>query len=954
MRVLRTIRPLLALVVMLVLLLTACSGPETAPGASGTDTVFPACAPEDVGLSTRALEALSDVVAGYVEEDRIVGAELLIIQDRHTVLHRAYGMLDRDLEVPMTTDTLFNLRSMTKPLTGVAIHLLIEEGRLALDDRVADRLATFNRPSTGAVTVEDLLTHRSGLPLSILFGVDEYDSLLEMATAAAEAGPDFHPGSRFAYSDAGIDVLGALIESVTGESLHTFVTERILDPLAMDDTFYYITATADDPRAERIAPLYVTQGGGWTRFWTPEEPLYPFAWGSQTLYGTPSDYARFLAMWLDNGAWMGETILSEDRVEQMMEPVSVMTGLGTTDPFPTGFLGLTAAYGQTVTLHVPEQEIDGSPVVIGHSGSDGTIGWAWPEHDLIILFFTQSRGSGAPIDLEAEIDRLLLHPEIEEANAAARREYAALLGSYIPQDGPAPDRATIVTVRNGTLALAVPGEITYELVAQEGSPAWRFELYPETGLTFRLSDSGTAEGFAIHQMGSRTEFVRGEPRVTAPLTEDAVSDLLGIYLDKEADRRLTVRLQDGELVIDQPETPIPLELHRPDADGWWALRLNPQVRIRFETDPDGSVTSFTVRSPEGEAIRHRVVEEPKAGLAPDEISFSHDDLVLTGTLSTPAGDEPHPAVILISGSGSQDRHGETPAIPGYRPFEWIAEALVGQGVAVLRFDDRGVGGSGGAPATATSAETALDVEAALAFLRTKPEIDADRIGLVGHSEGGLVAAMVASRDPGVSFIVSLAGPAANGLRTLEAQMRRSLQASGASPEEIAEAAEEQQSIYRLALDQDWDALDDRLIEVYRRKLLALSPEAQAELGDLEAAAQQRAEASAANLRSPILQFFLNHDPSEDWQRVSVPILAVFGGLDTQADAALNHTELEAAVARSGNEALTIHVLERANHLFQEAVTGSIAEYNDLPRAFVPEFLPIVSEWVVEQTQPPER
>ena len=610
MRILRTIGPLLALAV---LLLTACSGPETASGVSGTDTVFPVCAPEDVGLSSDSLEALSAVVAGYVDEERIVGAELLIIQNRRTALHRAYGMLDRDLEIPMKTDTLFNLRSMTKPLTGVAIQLLIEEGRLALDDRVADHLATFNRPSTGSITVEDLLTHRSGLPLSILYGVDEYGSLLEMATAAAEAGPDFHPGSRFAYSDTGIDVLGALIESVTGRPLHTFVTERILDPLAMTDTFYYITATADDARAERIAPLYVTQGGGWARFWTPDEPLYPFAWGSQTLYGTPSDYARFLAMWLDSGAWMGETLLSEDRVAQMLEPVSMMTGLGTTDPFPTGFLGLTAAYGQTVTLHVPEQETDASAVVIGHSGSDGTIGWAWPEQDLIILFFTQSRGSGAPIDLEAEIDRLLLHPEIEGANADARRAYAAFLGSYIPKDGPAPDRATIVTVRNGTLALAVPGEITYELVAQEGSPAWRFELYPETGLSFHLSDSETAEGFAIHQMGSSTEFVRGEPGVTTPLTEDEVSAFLGIYLDQEADRRLTVRLQDGELVIDQPETPIPIELHRPDTDGWWTLRLNTQVRIRFDVDEHGKVVSFTVRSPEGEALRLRIEDRDAAG-----------------------------------------------------------------------------------------------------------------------------------------------------------------------------------------------------------------------------------------------------------------------------------------------------------------------------------------------------
>lgn len=943
-----------ALLCAVLLLLIAYSGHDSPSGALNAEA-FPKATPEEVGLSTTALDALSRIVEGYVDENRIVGAELLVIQDRRTVLHRAYGMLDQDLGIPMTVGTLFNLRSMTKPVTGAAIYRLVEEGRLALDDRVADHIPAFDRPSTGSITVEDLLTHRSGLPLSILFGVDEYASLGDMAAAAASADIGFEPGSRFAYSDAGIDVLGALIETVSGQSLHRFVTDQILQPLGMSDSFYYITETAGDERAARIAPLYVTQGAGWTRFWTPEAPLYPFAWGSQTLYGTPMDYARFLAMWLDHGAWREQRILADESVERMLDPVSIMSGLGTQDPFPTGFYGLTAAYGQTATLHIPEDGSSRSAVVIGHSGSDGTIGWAWPEHDLIVLLFTQSRGTGAPIDFEAEIDRLLLHPEIEEANATAKTQYAAYLGSYSPKDGPMPDRATLVTVRNGTLALAVPGEITYELVAQEGFPAWRFKLYPETGLSFRMVEGGTAEGFSIHQMGSITEYVRGEPDSQAPLTHEDVAALLGAYLDEAADRRLTVRLLNGGLVIDQPESPVPLELHRPDADGWWPLRLNPQVRIRFDVNEHGTVVSFTVRSPEGEAVRLRLTEDDvlEGDRPVDEVSFSHDDITLAGVLSLPDAAGPHPAVILISGSGSQDRHGETPAIPGYRPFEWIAEGLASEGVAVLRYDDRGVGGSDGSAHTATSAETARDVAAAVAFLRTHPGIDPSRIGLVGHSEGGLVAAMVAAEDPGVAFVVSLAGPAADGLQALEAQMRRSLEAADTPPEEIEAAVEEQQAIYRLALEQDWEALDDRLLEAYRRRLAELPAEEQASLGDIDTVARQRAEASGSNLRSPILQFFLRHDPAEDWRRVQVPVLALFGGLDIQSDADLNRTELEAAWNQAGNAPLTVHVFAQANHLFQEAVTGAIAEYNDLPRAFVPGFLPVLIEWIVEQARPAE-
>jgi len=385
--------------------------------------------------------------------------------------------------------------------------------------------------------------------------------------------------------------------------------------------------------------------------------------------------------------------------------------------------------------------------------------------------------------------------------------------------------------------------------------------------------------------------------------------------------------------------------------------LNPAVTVRFDLDRDGSVVSFTARSPEGEAVRPRVTGETRQPLEElgsipveaegESVRFSNGDAALAGTLSLPTEPGPHPAVVLISGSGSQDRNEETPAIPGYRPFQWIAEHLVRHGIAVLRFDDRGVGESDGVREGATSVDFAADAEAAWAYLVGRPEIDASRVGLIGHSEGGLHAAMIAARNPNVAFVVSLAGPATDGITVLQAQMRRVLQSSGADEETIERELANQRVSFNLALAGEWDALDRLLFDTYLAKLKALPEETQASLGDLESAARTRAAASAANLRSPYLQFFLSHNPGEDWQRITVPVLALFGDLDTQCDVTLNQAALAEALAAAGNETLTVVTLATANHLFQNAVTGSPSEYGVLPMVFHADVLPTLTAWLTE-------
>ncbi len=299
----------------------------TTTAANQTEEPFPPATPESVGLSGEALGALADEVESYVDRDMVVGAELLVIKDRQTVLHEAFGWRDREAEVPMERDTLFNIRSMTKPITGAAAQTLIDDGLLALDDRVADYLRGFDNEASGEITVEQLLTHTSGLPLTTVQSTDQYDSLGAMADATGEGGPEFEPGSKFWYSDAGTDVLGAVVEVASGMPLADYVGERLLDPLGMHESYY--PGDPDDPRLDRTASLYAGRVGEWTRFWGPEaEPFYPYAWGSQSLYATPRDYARFLAMWLDEGQAGGLEVLSPEAVVRTLTPVTAMGSLG--------------------------------------------------------------------------------------------------------------------------------------------------------------------------------------------------------------------------------------------------------------------------------------------------------------------------------------------------------------------------------------------------------------------------------------------------------------------------------------------------------------------------------------------------------------------------------------------------------------------------------------------------
>jgi pimeloyl-ACP methyl ester carboxylesterase len=319
---------------------------------------------------------------------------------------------------------------------------------------------------------------------------------------------------------------------------------------------------------------------------------------------------------------------------------------------------------------------------------------------------------------------------------------------------------------------------------------------------------------------------------------------------------------------------------------------------------------------------------------------------LAGTLSRPKGDGPFAAVVMITGSGQQDRD-ET--LLGHKPFLVIADALTRAGVAVLRLDDRGAGESKGSAAEATTENFAGDIGDAVAFLKTRKEIDPKRIGLIGHSEGGLIGPMVAVAHPDdVAFLVLLAGPGVPGDEIVSLQTSLIAKASGAKEGSLKELMEGQAKVLELAKTADTKEKREALRPLAR----AMSALDVGETGKTEEATPdaKKVDAMIAQLTAPWMRFFLSHDPRPVLKRVRCPVLALNGEKDLQVDPTQNLPEIEKALKEAGNTDVTLVKLPGLNHLFQPCKTGSPAEYSRIETTFDPAALDLMVQWVVDKSK----
>jgi pimeloyl-ACP methyl ester carboxylesterase len=315
----------------------------------------------------------------------------------------------------------------------------------------------------------------------------------------------------------------------------------------------------------------------------------------------------------------------------------------------------------------------------------------------------------------------------------------------------------------------------------------------------------------------------------------------------------------------------------------------------------------------------------------EDVSFENSTagIKLAGTLTIPPGKGPFPAVVLVAGSGAHDRD---EALMGHRPFLVLSDYLTRRGIAVLRYDKRGVGESGGTYATATTSDFADDADAGLAYLETRGEVDRRKIGLIGHSEGGMIAPMLAARNSSVAYIVMMAGPGIPGDELLVEQTLLIAEANGQTHETAEKAAGEERIILSLVKDEtDSAALEKKL----REQLTGQVPEAQ--IG-----------AAIKSTSSPWFRYFISYDPAATLRKVKCPVLAVIGSRDLQVPPEQNIPAIRKALQDAGNQKFEVDELPGLNHLFQTAKTGSPAEYAQIEETISPIALEKIAAWVAKQ------
>ena len=344
----------------------------------------------------------------------------------------------------------------------------------------------------------------------------------------------------------------------------------------------------------------------------------------------------------------------------------------------------------------------------------------------------------------------------------------------------------------------------------------------------------------------------------------------------------------------------------------------------------------------------------------EEVTFKNevDGTVLAGTLTRPKSSGPFPVAILISGSGPQDRD-ET--LLDHKPFWVLADHLSRRGIAVLRFDDRGVGKSTGKFENATTQDFAGDVRSALSFVKKESSIDASRVGLIGHSEGGLVATLVAAKNKDVAWVVLMASPGVNGEEILYSQGQLILAAEGGG-----EAARKRQRLLQehvFATAKELTAKDDiePLVISVVDKIMASENDVHSKEGSKKPKSDEDDQASRnvllelvrANLNvmnDPWFRFFASYEPGPDLQRIECPVLAINGEKDVQVDPKLNLSKIESYLKAGGNSHFTIKELPGLNHLFQSCKTGGISEYQSIEETIAPVALETIATWLKVQLE----
>lgn len=330
----------------------------------------------------------------------------------------------------------------------------------------------------------------------------------------------------------------------------------------------------------------------------------------------------------------------------------------------------------------------------------------------------------------------------------------------------------------------------------------------------------------------------------------------------------------------------------------------------------------------------------------EEVSYKNvkDDVKLAGTLTLPRGEGKFPAVILITGSGSQDRN-ET--VAGHRPFLVLADYLTRRGIAVLRVDDRGVGGTERGSSNFTSENFAEDVLAGIEYLKSRKEINPKQIGLIGHSEGGMIAPMVAARSKDTAFIVLLAGLGQTGEDVIYTQTELSQKVGGESQFVIDETRKLLKTLMTIVKSEtDTKRVEQRVDEA----LSAHSAKFTEEQKKAFATVEDSIKARKAMYVSPWFRYFILYNPRPTLEKVKIPVLALNGENDLQVAFRQNLDLISAGLKSGGNKDFTVKSFPKLNHLFQTSPTGAVSEYNQIEETISPVVLETIGDWILKHTK----
>ncbi len=330
----------------------------------------------------------------------------------------------------------------------------------------------------------------------------------------------------------------------------------------------------------------------------------------------------------------------------------------------------------------------------------------------------------------------------------------------------------------------------------------------------------------------------------------------------------------------------------------------------------------------------------------EEVAFHNGDIKFAGTLMLPKKQGKHPTVIMITGSGPQNRYEE---LFGWKVFQGIADHFTRRGIAVLLYDDRGVGGSGGNVFDVTTEDFATDALAALKYLQSRSDINPRQIGLCGHSEGGIVAPFAAAKSDEVAFIICISGTGVPGKDILLKQTELIARANGEPEEKIKQSVNNIETIISLIKEgRGEEEIKKKIGEIVEIQIAAMTEEQKKGIKDLEAFRASMVDELYRQFGGPWFQFFLKLDPSPILEKVKCPVLLTFGELDLQVPAEWSKEAMVKALERGGNKDFKARIFPKANHLYQAAKTGSPSEYMSLAKEFVPGFLEFMSGWILER------